>query len=212
MAYRHEALEHGADHALRRRVGGDELGMLGLDRLQLLEQRVVVGVGDRRRVAHVVVVARGARAARAAPRRVVPGRAPCRAQMPARARVISAAGTARQPLAFWPDQRGEKSPLPRASAAARSGAIAAVASGNSGALGVVDLAHQPVDDAARRPPGDEPRQRGVARCSAHRAPRDGSGSSSLPGSTGTPFRPGPSPRRGAAPPRRRRGRRCRRRR
>ena len=69
VAHRHQAFEHRADHALRRRVGRDELGMLGLDRLQLLEQRVVVGVGNLRRVEHVVGVRRDARAARAARRR-----------------------------------------------------------------------------------------------------------------------------------------------
>ena len=51
----------------------------------------------------------------------------------ASSRVSCAAGTALQPLTFWPAQSGEKSPLPRASAFARSGAIAAVASGNAGA-------------------------------------------------------------------------------
>ena len=54
MAHRLEALEHGADHALGRRIGRDELGMRRLDRLQLLEQRVVLGVGNLRRIAHVV--------------------------------------------------------------------------------------------------------------------------------------------------------------
>ena len=39
---------------------------------------------------------------------------------------------ARQPVLFWPDHSGEKSPLPRASAAARSGASAAVERGKGG--------------------------------------------------------------------------------
>ena len=54
----------------------------------------------------------------------------------ANCRVRLAASMAWQPLAFWPDHSGEKSPLPCASARARSGAMAAVASGNAGALGL----------------------------------------------------------------------------
>ena len=66
MANRHQSLEDGADHALRRRVRRQQLRMLGLDRLQLLEQRVVVGVGDLRRVERRSRRARDARSARAA--------------------------------------------------------------------------------------------------------------------------------------------------
>ena len=46
---------------------------------------------------------------------------------------IAAAGASRHPLAFCPHHSGEKSPLPAASARARSGAIADTASGNAGA-------------------------------------------------------------------------------
>ena len=42
--------------ALRRRVGGDELGMLVLDRLQLVVQRVVGGIRELRVVEDVVAV------------------------------------------------------------------------------------------------------------------------------------------------------------
>ena len=80
VANRHQPLEDGADHALRRRVGRQQLRVLGLDRLQLLEQRVVVGVGDDRRVEHVVAVrvlaqlaAQGVRA-RCGSRRIGAGR------------------------------------------------------------------------------------------------------------------------------------------
>jgi hypothetical protein len=44
-----------------------------------------------------------------------------------RERVTSAADTFRQPLAFWPHQRGEKSPLSVLSAWALSGAMAPAA-------------------------------------------------------------------------------------
>ena len=74
------------------------------------------------------------RAARAtAPPDARPARAVLRSDAGELTRQL-AGGRSLQPLAFWPDQSGEKSPLPRASAAARSGAIAAVASGNAGAL------------------------------------------------------------------------------
>ena len=59
--------------------------------------------------------------------------APVASQSAPSSRVSSAAATARQPLVSWPAHSGEKSPLPRASAAARSGAIAPMASGNAGA-------------------------------------------------------------------------------
>ena len=94
---------------------------------------------------------------------------------------MSAAGTSRQALAFWPDHSGEKSPRPARSAAARSGAIAAVASGNAGARVAQrpELAHDAVDDAARGPAGEEVGQRGVARaraaCSAARCSGAGGG-------------------------------------
>ena len=47
-----------ADHALRGRIGRQQLGMRGLHGLQLLEQAVVLGVRASRRVEHVVAVAR----------------------------------------------------------------------------------------------------------------------------------------------------------
>ncbi len=56
VAHRSQAFEHRADDALRRRIGADELGVRRLDRLQLLEQRVVVGVGDLGLIEHVVRV------------------------------------------------------------------------------------------------------------------------------------------------------------
>jgi hypothetical protein len=56
VAHRHEAVEHAADDPLGGRVGGQQLGVRRLDRLQLLEQAVVFGVGDRRVVEHVVAV------------------------------------------------------------------------------------------------------------------------------------------------------------
>src|SRR6185436_13425264 len=52
-------------------------------------------------------------------------------------RVSSPAGISRQPVAFCPLHNGEKSPLPRASALARSGVIAEVASGNAGASALI---------------------------------------------------------------------------
>jgi hypothetical protein len=42
--------------APRRRVGRDELGVLALQRAELTHQRVVLPVGDRRAVEHVVAV------------------------------------------------------------------------------------------------------------------------------------------------------------
>jgi hypothetical protein len=50
----------------------------------------------------------------------------------ANSRVKSAAGTSLHPLAFWPDQRGEKSPEPWFSALARKGAMAPMAKGKAG--------------------------------------------------------------------------------
>ena len=45
-----------AAHALGRRIGRAQLGMLGLERLQALEQLVVLGVRQLGRVEHVVEV------------------------------------------------------------------------------------------------------------------------------------------------------------
>jgi len=56
VLHRRQAVEHLADHALGRRVRGQQLGVRGLDRLQFLEQAVVLGVRDLRRVEHVVEV------------------------------------------------------------------------------------------------------------------------------------------------------------
>ena len=43
-------------HPLRRRVGGDELGMVTLERAQLVQQRVIDVVADLGVVEHVVAV------------------------------------------------------------------------------------------------------------------------------------------------------------
>src|SRR5206468_1902553 len=51
--------------------------------------------------------------------------------------VSCAAGTSLHPLAFWPNHRGEKSPLPRLSALARNGATGPAASGNAGAASLI---------------------------------------------------------------------------
>src|SRR5262245_41321125 len=61
----------------------------------------------------------------------------CSINEPANSRVRSAAGISLHPLAFWPDQRGEKSLLPWLSARARRGAIAEVARGNAGAAALI---------------------------------------------------------------------------
>src|SRR5215203_977421 len=53
-------------------------------------------------------------------------------QRPHSSRVRSAAGISLHPLAFWPDHRGENSPLPWLSALARRGAMAEVAKGKVG--------------------------------------------------------------------------------
>src|SRR5207248_2625480 len=55
----------------------------------------------------------------------------------ASSRVSAAAAISLQPLAFCPDQSVEKSPRPRLSAFARSGATAAAASGNAGAAALI---------------------------------------------------------------------------
>ncbi len=52
-----EALQHGAAHPLRRRVGRAQLRVFLFELLQLLEQRVVFSVADQRSVEHVVVIA-----------------------------------------------------------------------------------------------------------------------------------------------------------
>jgi hypothetical protein len=51
--------------------------------------------------------------------------------------VSVAAGTTRQPLTFWPAHRGENSPLPGASAFARSGSNTAEARGKAGAAAFI---------------------------------------------------------------------------
>ena len=56
MRDRQKAVEHRADHALGRRIVGDEFGVFGLDSLQFLEQPVVFGVGDLRVIEHVIAV------------------------------------------------------------------------------------------------------------------------------------------------------------
>jgi len=43
---RGEQLGHRAAHALRGGIGGHEIGMPGLDGLQLVEERIVLGVRD----------------------------------------------------------------------------------------------------------------------------------------------------------------------
>ncbi len=49
--------DRGVAHAPRRRIRGNRVRMLFLEHLQLTVQAVVFGVGDRRRVQHVIVVA-----------------------------------------------------------------------------------------------------------------------------------------------------------
>ena len=56
VAHRGEAREHRAADPLRRTVRRDQLGVRCLDRLQLLEQAVVLRVRDLRRVEHVIQV------------------------------------------------------------------------------------------------------------------------------------------------------------
>ena len=70
-----ELLERLAAHALGRRVGRAELGVLGLERAQLVEQGVVVGVRDLGVVERRSSGGCGARAARAAPLPAPPGSA-----------------------------------------------------------------------------------------------------------------------------------------
>ena len=45
-----------AGDALRRRVGGDEIGMLRLERLQLVQQAIELGVGDLRAIVDVIEI------------------------------------------------------------------------------------------------------------------------------------------------------------
>ena len=59
MAHRLQAVEDGAAHALGGRIGRAQLGVRGFQRLQLLEQAVVLGVGQLGRIQRVVLV-RGA--------------------------------------------------------------------------------------------------------------------------------------------------------
>ena len=73
MAHLLQVADRLAPDALRRRVRRDQLGMLGLDRAQLVEQLVVLVVADLRIVEDVVAVAvvvelRGAARRRARPR------------------------------------------------------------------------------------------------------------------------------------------------
>ncbi len=56
MADRGEIRPARAAHALRGRIRRHERRMLGLDRLQLAKERVVLGVRDRRRIEHVVAL------------------------------------------------------------------------------------------------------------------------------------------------------------
>jgi len=56
MPHRRQAVEHRADDPLRRRVGRAQRGIRRLQRLQLGEQAVVLGVRNLRRVEHVVAV------------------------------------------------------------------------------------------------------------------------------------------------------------
>jgi hypothetical protein len=54
VPYRCKPLEHLADHALGRRVGGTKRWVLGFDALELLVEAVVLSVRKLRRVVHVV--------------------------------------------------------------------------------------------------------------------------------------------------------------
>ena len=178
---RHQPFEHGADDALGRRIGRHQLGVRGLERLQLLEQRVVLGVGNLGRVEHVVgtgmteqdfaqLGGAGLGAAAGGPRLVVrrrrghastpqparPGsRSRCVLPAPER-REVAAAARLRPPCARARSREGGK----------RKGRCRGRA---------VHLADQTIDDAARRPAGEEPRQRSMARCFAGQRPRGARG-------------------------------------
>ena len=56
MANRRKPIQHLADHALGRRVGAAQFGVLGLDGLQVLEQAVVLGIRDLGRILDVVAL------------------------------------------------------------------------------------------------------------------------------------------------------------
>ena len=56
MAHRGQPFHHSANHALRGRIRGDEVRVRRFQRLQLLEQRVVRGIGQLGVVQHVVAV------------------------------------------------------------------------------------------------------------------------------------------------------------
>lgn len=58
MNDRREAARDLAADALRRRIGRDEIGVLGLDLLEFGEEAVVLGVGQVRLVEHVICVVR----------------------------------------------------------------------------------------------------------------------------------------------------------
>ena len=59
VAHRHKTIEHHTEDALRRRIGGQQFGVHGLNGLQFLEQPVVLGIWNCRRVEHVVAVSVG---------------------------------------------------------------------------------------------------------------------------------------------------------
>ena len=54
MAHRRQAIEHRANHALGGRVGCDQLWVGTFERLQLLEDTVVLTIWHRRRIEHIV--------------------------------------------------------------------------------------------------------------------------------------------------------------
>jgi hypothetical protein len=54
MFNRREALNRPAGHALRRRIGGDEIRVLGLERFELVQQAIELFVGDLGRVMDVI--------------------------------------------------------------------------------------------------------------------------------------------------------------
>ena len=56
MAHRGQAVHHRPNHPLRGRIGGDELGVRGLQSLQFTERTVVFGIGHRGRIQHVILV------------------------------------------------------------------------------------------------------------------------------------------------------------
>ena len=56
MANRCQPLHHRAEHALRGRIGGDQLGMIGLQSLQELEHTVVFRIREGWLIEHVILV------------------------------------------------------------------------------------------------------------------------------------------------------------